>query len=64
MALRVDYVVRETATNLRRNLTLDVRDRRHDRDRADAASVPSLLMKQGVNRSNVRSAATCRRSST
>ena len=36
MALRVDYVVRETATNLKRNLTLDVRDGRDDRDRADA----------------------------
>ena len=53
MALRVDYVVRETATNLKRNLTLTF---------ATVVTIAialtlvgaSLLMKQGVNRSNVR----------
>jgi len=53
MALRVDYVVRETATNLKRNLTLTF---------ATIVTIAialtlvgaSLLMKQGVNRSNVR----------
>src|SRR6476620_3713176 len=53
MALRVDYVVRETATNLKRNLTLSFAT-------VVTIAIPltlvsaSLLMKQGVNRSNVR----------
>jgi cell division transport system permease protein len=53
MALRVDYVVRETATNLKRNLTLTF---------ATVVTIAialtlvgaSRLMDQGVNRSNVR----------
>src|SRR5581483_8277949 len=53
MALRVDYVVRETATNLRRNLTLSF---------ATVVTIAialtlvgaALLMKQGVNRANVQ----------
>ena len=53
MALRVDYVVRETATNLKRNLTLTF---------ATVVTIAialtlvgaSLLMKQGVTHSNVR----------
>jgi cell division transport system permease protein len=53
MALRVDYVVRETATNLKRNLTLSF---------ATVVTIAialtlvgaSLLMKQGVTHSNVR----------
>ncbi|MEY2420530.1 MAG: cell division transport system permease protein [Acidimicrobiaceae bacterium] len=53
MALKVDYVVKETASNLRRNLTLTF---------ASMVTIAialtcvgaSLLMKQGVARSNVR----------
>ena len=53
MALRVDYVVRETATNLKRNLTLSF---------ATVVTIAisltlvgaALLMKQGVTHSNVR----------
>jgi cell division transport system permease protein len=53
MALKVDYVVRETGTNLRRNLTLSF---------ATMVTIAialtlvgaSLLMRQGVTKSNVR----------
>src|SRR3954468_817737 len=53
MALKVDYVAKEAATNLRRNLTLTF---------ATVITVAialtlvgaSLLMRQGVKRSNVR----------
>jgi len=63
MALRPDYVIRETATNLKRNLTLTF---------ATVVTIAialtlvgaSLLMKQGVTHSNVRFPAMCRRSCT